>query len=172
MADYFAIECYISNSDFSPDSNVELWRTRTKGGEGYSDGKWRFMLYDTDLSAGRYSKEETSADYDSIKANMKKHPLFAAAMKNEQFREQFRDSLNTAAKKVSPLRTSITLSRYDRKYRSLISESLLWMGEDLEKDGNGNAVSGMAIYDRTIKHARNFFKARKKELKRLHPELF
>lgn len=52
--DYFNSEIFIANTDW-PDNNIRYWRYRgsknhpiTAG--GYADGRWRWLMYDTDLS--------------------------------------------------------------------------------------------------------------------------
>ena len=49
FADYFIVETYIINVDWlgSYTNNIKYWRTNNPA------GKWRYMLWDTDLSLGR-----------------------------------------------------------------------------------------------------------------------
>ncbi len=90
MADYFAAQIYIANYDSREDKNSRLWRTRTpEYANAYDDGKWRFILYDTEFSSSMYFNQFTSAEYDSLNDAMQNHPLFASAMQNEQFRDMF-----------------------------------------------------------------------------------
>ncbi|MBQ1469170.1 MAG: CotH kinase family protein, partial [Solobacterium sp.] len=80
MADYFAAEVYMGN-DFKPDSNMELWRTINVDPENeYADGRWRFMLYDTEYSSGLYGHDSTRAEYNTLEAIIQIHPLFASAL--------------------------------------------------------------------------------------------
>lgn len=49
FAEYMSTELYVNNIDW-PGNNVRLWRVRETSDKAYEDGKWRFMLYDTDDS--------------------------------------------------------------------------------------------------------------------------
>ena len=58
------------------------------------DGRWRFLLHDTDYSLGLYEQRETRANYDTLKgvlnAGGKRYsPLFSALMKRDDCREYF-----------------------------------------------------------------------------------
>lgn len=50
LIDYCCINLYVANQDVGFGYNTALWRT-TQEGTPYSDGKWRFMLYDLDECA-------------------------------------------------------------------------------------------------------------------------
>ena len=65
--DYFAFQLYIHNEDsIFENNNWRIWRVRNadKATE-WSDGKWRFALYDNDFSTGIYSGSDNAA-YDNI----------------------------------------------------------------------------------------------------------
>lgn len=64
LYDYFATELFIANTDW-PGNNWAIWRTRSSGGEGMNDGRWRFILYDTEYSTGQYNAEKTSYKYNN-----------------------------------------------------------------------------------------------------------
>ncbi len=52
-AEYMATELLIANIDFN-NNNFALWKTDTADSSNpYADGKWRFLLYDTEESQGR-----------------------------------------------------------------------------------------------------------------------
>lgn len=97
MLDYYAIQTYINNADWGMNEsninkNVMLWRTREKEDSPYGDTKWRWTLYDLEFSSSLYNTYETSADFCSIENAQKKHPLFASAMKNQDFNKLFYDT--------------------------------------------------------------------------------
>lgn len=47
LLDYYCFECCIGNRDW-PLNNYALWRSKEKvAGKNYQDGKWRFLLFDT-----------------------------------------------------------------------------------------------------------------------------
>ena len=90
MADYFALQVYIGNADCEPDHNHIIWRTRDKF---YNEGRWQYILHDLDYSAGHYDEKSTSANTDHFAMVRKKFPVFAAAIKNENFYDMFLSSL-------------------------------------------------------------------------------
>ena len=94
MADYFAAEIYIGNADWKQDVNTELWRSLSVDPSNpYEDGRWRFILYDTEYSSAQYEQEETNVSFDSFSKAMKDHPLFAAAVRNSEFQALFKESI-------------------------------------------------------------------------------
>ena len=44
--DYYAAMIYIARRADWPDGNIGYWRVRTPSGQGYSDGKWRWVIFD------------------------------------------------------------------------------------------------------------------------------
>ena len=98
MADYYAAEIYICNKDWMQDVNTELWRSLSVDPSNpYADGRWRFILYDTEFSSAIYELEETRASFDSFSNAMKFHPLFAAAVRNPEFQAMFKESIHDMA---------------------------------------------------------------------------
>lgn len=92
--DYFCTQVYICNMDFAEWHNCYTWRSREKGDGKYEDGKWRWLLYDIDYSAG--TDQITSYETNTFRDSMPYSPytaeedrLFQALMANEDFREQF-----------------------------------------------------------------------------------
>lgn len=68
FADYVAVETYITNEDW-PWKNWEVWRSRTvdtENGGRYSDGKWRFMLYDVEMGAFLWGNSGESSENDKL----------------------------------------------------------------------------------------------------------
>ena len=93
--DYFVFQIYVANFD-SVGNNHALWRVRNPVDDHYGDGRWRWILYDTDDSTGLLPVQ-TPVDIDSfIMGHSSKNPLddslFAALIANEQFRIRFADT--------------------------------------------------------------------------------
>ena len=115
MIDYYAIQTYINNSDWGLDEqgvykNVLLWRTRTIEDSTYGDTKWRWSLYDLEYSSSLYNEDKTSASYCAIESALEKHPLFASAMKNQEFKEKFYNTyyeLKESNFKLENIKTSL-----------------------------------------------------------------
>lgn len=89
--DYVCAELYFNNDNWGR-SNMAMWKSTAVDPENpYADGKWRFIMYDTDYSAGIYG--EANANDDSLTKLMESDSflgeLLCAAMKNEQFYADF-----------------------------------------------------------------------------------
>ena len=57
LVEYAATEMYIFNDDW-PQNNYACWRTRTiEQGNSYADGRWRFVLFDTESSCSHYNEK-------------------------------------------------------------------------------------------------------------------
>ncbi|MBL8000641.1 MAG: CotH kinase family protein [Flavobacteriales bacterium] len=93
---YVAVQVIIGNSDW-PDQNVKYWRYvgDGKGEEAWHDGRWRFMMGDSDLSLGY----PMPASYDAI-AHIATHTspvarLFKACMAVPAYRSRFEARVGT-----------------------------------------------------------------------------
>ena len=91
MIDFYAAEIYIGNADWNPRKNTRLWRVRTPENESNGDGRWRWILYDTEFSSSLYGWTHSSFEYNSFSAAVAADPLFAAAVKNKTFYSLFLD---------------------------------------------------------------------------------
>ena len=94
MIDYYAVQIYISNADWDPEKNMRVWRVRTPENDDYGDGRWRWMLYDTEFSSSLYNTEDTSYQNDSIARTIEKDPLFASVVKNPDFYNKFAEKIS------------------------------------------------------------------------------
>ncbi len=134
MADYFAAEVYIGNSDFNWNQNNELWRSvAIDESNPYADGKWRFMMYDTDYSSGLYGSSKTSAERNSIKDVIDNHPLFAAAVQNPEFQNMFAESLKQIATvTMAPEQVESSLREWADRWADLLKDEYLRFGDNTE----------------------------------------
>ncbi len=99
--DYMAIETYVNNSDFASGymNNWQVWKSKTVHSDiPQANGKWRFVLYDVDISCALYGGEKNMADYDSLGNNNCKSQYFnlpailKSLIRSDEFRQQFYDS--------------------------------------------------------------------------------
>ena len=87
--DYFIIETYIQNMDWlrGGANNIKLWRPQVP------NGKWRYVLYDTDLSFGVNFNEIPETDYIEVARNpnieSKHSDLFDHILDNSIFQCKF-----------------------------------------------------------------------------------
>lgn len=94
MIDYYVVESYIGNVDWWWNKNQSVWRTRdVDESNPYADGKWRWILFDTEQSMDMYHKTENAVDFDFVSHAMKVDPLFGNAMLNHSFRHAFLDRM-------------------------------------------------------------------------------
>lgn len=100
LIDYYVAQIFIGNTDW-PHNNTRIWKYNGKKSDQFGhDGKWRWMLYDTDFGFGRYhdnvpwhdTLSHTVGDsYDKV--------LFTYLLNNKDFKVQFinrfADMMNT-----------------------------------------------------------------------------
>ncbi|MGN0634366.1 MAG: CotH kinase family protein [Oscillospiraceae bacterium] len=92
--DYMAAEIYIINEDW-PGNNYAMWRVRnTDDTVAYADGKWRCLLYDTEMGVDHYGNSSTKYNVDNLKKILANDyddltVLFRNLMENEEFKEKF-----------------------------------------------------------------------------------
>jgi len=110
---YYVTELFCDNTDW-PGNNMAVWRYKTDDGKYHpeapygQDGRWRWLLKDTDFGFGLYGK---SVNHDPLKyatgeikegwANSQEATfLFRTLLQNTEFRNQFincfADQLNTS----------------------------------------------------------------------------
>ena len=98
LMDYVTVETYINNNDWANGSsnNWMVWHSRTVNPElPKADGKWRFILYDTEFSTGLYGNDKTVCGYDLLN-NMSAGDedfnipnIVRNLCKNDEFRQMF-----------------------------------------------------------------------------------
>ncbi len=88
FAQYCATQMYIFNTDW-PQNNYACWRTRKIGKEGtFSDGRWRFYLFDTESSCDHYNNKNTRKSiftYLYERSGEGIEPLITALIENKEF---------------------------------------------------------------------------------------
>ena len=135
--DFICTQTYICNMDYAAWHNVYTWRSREVGAQPYEDGKWRWLLYDVDYSAG--VDAYTNFDVDALLGDMPysdftaaDDTLFKSLCANESFRKQFvntfMDLVNTSFDKEN------VLPLID-EYNALLSEPMQASMERFEYEG-------------------------------------
>ena len=87
LIDYYCAEIYFANGD-AYDNNVALWRVRTPGDEPYADGKWRYLLIDTDMSAMNAEQDSFTGGHQAG-YNPDIETFFSNLSDNPSFRQSF-----------------------------------------------------------------------------------
>ena len=102
---YLCINMYLNNRDW-PQNNVRMWKYSGTydSSNSYTDGKWRFMIKDTDFSMGRYIGGNGAEDVTESAINHNITVLtggeteIAAALKsllkNSEFKAEFKRIMN------------------------------------------------------------------------------
>lgn len=99
--DYITVETYINNSDWANgvSNNWEVWHSKTVNPDlPKADGKWRFILYDTEFSTGLYGSESTQYRYDLLNRmsagdeDFNLPNILRNVCKNDEFRQAFYDN--------------------------------------------------------------------------------
>ncbi len=99
--DYMAAQIYYANTDW-PGNNIRMWREKTDsyspGAEYGRDGRWRWIVFDTDFGFGMYGKENYKHDTLAF-ATAPNGPdwpnpdwstfLLRTLLLNDEFRERF-----------------------------------------------------------------------------------
>ena len=88
LVEYAATEMYIFNDDW-PQNNYACWRTRTiEQGNSYADGRWRFVLFDTESSCSHYNEKNLETNmfsYLRSQSYTKFGGILCSLIDNEEF---------------------------------------------------------------------------------------
>ena len=158
LAEYMSTEFYIANWDFG-DNNVALWRARdTDPDNAWADGKWRFILFDTEYSTGIYG--EATAETDAIEMLREKdciiNDFFFGAMENPNFRNQFREAYEDISNDDFAYgRVNDVIDDLDGTYRELILATNARFWPDWADDADEEEALDCEIQD-----IREFFAVR------------
>ncbi|HOH86272.1 CotH kinase family protein [Ruminococcus sp.] len=156
--DYVSTEIYINNHDWGK-PNAAFWKAETADGSSpYADGKWRFILFDTEYSSGLYGEAspyensfERFMDSDCFLAD-----LFNGALENEGFRRQFRETfMDIADNNFNTERVTAEIDRLAEEYRSMVIATYdrFWSG------WTGGTAAEMN-YDYAVDSLRSFYEQR------------
>lgn len=165
LIDYFVTEIYIVNGDWlNHENNYRLWRTRTTSNKPFEDGKWRYMLYDTEYSMGIYTK---GMDYNvnSLKDAMTMPEdlpgsqviLFSNLMKNDTFKQQFVTTF------MDMVNYNFSKDRLNRLLDQSIKEYKAYMEDYFARFGNtmfGQLPRPMDAFDTGVEELKLFLSKR------------
>ena len=149
MIDYYCILLFFNDQDINGEHNRFLFRTREPGAGAYSDGKWRFVAYDLDVTCENV-ENDTVSDYREIDEKMFLPCYFYS---RPGFKERFYNRMvELTENELSYEHLSKKLSEWDKVYREQSIETYRRFNEDdySEKD-----------YERELSELDSFFKNRK-----------
>lgn len=108
FAQYAAIEIYIGNSDWHRDNNYACWRTRKpEPGNTYSDGKWRFCLFDVNLSfdSDEAIWSQTYQDWDF-------YYMVKKLCENDEFKDIYKEEIENMKVLFAPDAVSVVVNEW------------------------------------------------------------
>ena len=128
--DYYAIELYICNTDW-PGNNRSLWRVRNGSDQPDADGKWRWVLFDVNLSM-----DTARADNDFINRTTKRDPILASLYDNGTFRKALKEKMvELARNNFYPERVNAFVDEYEGRMRHVMgNEYIRFMNGRTEED--------------------------------------
>lgn len=95
--EYYAAMVFLNNKDWLP-HNGYAWRSSTISDDNpYEDGKYRFMVYDTELTISNYDENTFDGGY---VWTTRDDPVFTILMKEDFVQEQFVDKMYEYAETV------------------------------------------------------------------------
>ncbi|HAG13076.1 MAG TPA: hypothetical protein DCG49_04350 [Ruminococcus sp.] len=170
--DYVSTEIYINNADWGR-PNSAMWKAEQPASDApCADGKWRFILYDTEYSSGLYG--EAVANTDSFAELLDQDcflsDLFRGALENETFRKQFADTfMEIADHNFAPARMTAEIDRLSKAYQEMTIATYDrfwsgWMGGSAAQGSYGMAVSSLRNfyskrYDRITEYLKAYIEA-------------
>lgn len=156
FCEYVATEIYIGNEDWIW-NNWACWRVRETSDKPYQDGKWRFMLYDTEYSMNLYdSGDDYRYDIFSQLAGGDGHlgPMFKSLLKNDGFRSELvlalEDVMNIA---FNPDSAAELMDEFYEEYSPFIDQHfkrfVFWQS-------NGGIKNNMKGFKKWLKERYNY----------------
>ena len=164
--DYVTVQTYLNNADWINGyvNNWQVWHTRTVDNFlPKADGKWRFIFYDIEYSAGLYYAENTSYAYDSLKNNRAGSvydflSLLDNLMANPEFAEQFeKNYLRIIEECFEPGMVNELISSYVEVCQTATKDTFYRFGMGWAADGYGDSVSHLrAFFNKRPEYAKKY----------------
>ena len=127
--DYMCAEIYYANMDFSP-NNTAIWKaTSVYPDNEWGDGKWRFILFDTEYSTGLYGFSGPTASHNTFNMVLQNKgffsELFKNALKNNTFKRQFATTfMDMANENFNADRVMAMIEELTNEYRDMTIDTL------------------------------------------------
>ncbi len=138
--DYMGAEIYLGNKDWGK-NNCALWKAvNTDDSNPYADGRWRFILFDTEFNSGIYNTVPANINIFStvMKDGSFVGTLLSNALKNDEFRMKFSVAfMDMAGSNFSSDRVNSLISEYTRIYQQ--------PAQDTQKKFWGNSSFSSAV---------------------------
>lgn len=160
LLDYYALMIYISRHDDWPGNNVAIWRVRhPKNGE-YSDGRWRWILFDVNGGA----LEKSQIQQNTIENTRENDMVFDNLMNSKIFRQELSERiLDISDNDLEAKKMVEQINDYREAYRDSVQN-------DLKRFYNGNQDI-VDRYDESLNDLEAFFTERPLYVKELLEEI-
>lgn len=166
FADYMAIETYVGNTDWAYGylNNWMVWRSEIVDSSlEKADKKWRFILYDLDLSSGLYGSHDTSYSYDSLGHidvpwnDFNYAAMLKSLIKNKTFRNTFFNRYTSIIDNCFAIdKVEALLEEYTTAYKEATQATDHRFGRSWAANS----------YDDDVENLRDFFRNRPKYAKK------
>lgn len=167
LMDYVTVETYLNNNDWANggSNNWMVWHSRTVQPElPKADGKWRFILYDTEFSTGLYGSEGTQYKYDLLnrmsagEEDFNIPNIVRNVCKNDEFRQAFYDTyLHIMETCFDPDTVHAKTDAYAAAYGEAVTATFYRFGLDWAAHNFENEVTQLKEYfSRRPKYAKRY----------------
>lgn len=148
--DCYCAHVYIADSDWMNENDV-VWKVISSGNDEMSDGRWRYVFQDADLSMG--NSPLNSASINTYLRPMVENDAFLySLLRNGEFRERFTSTMMKYADEIfTEEKVQAILSDISGKYKKGVRASYLRFGSSLND----------AEYESNIDIIASFFQERK-----------
>ncbi len=149
LIDYYCFLIYFDNEDIEAMHNQSLFRSVGTDGEGYGDGRWRYMLYDMDETC----KDVTNNTIEFYREKDNNMYVPGALYANPSFKKAFRDRMyELMDTDYSYENIHKKLMEWDEVYREQVIETVRRF-DDPE--------FGVADYEEELQDIDDFFRNRR-----------
>lgn len=156
FSDYLAFEMLIGNSDWNRCQNNSCWRVRDTGSGKYEDGKWRWLVFDTEYSMGLYGEDVYANNSDGISFLKNEEPVFENAWDNPKFKKIFAKSVKRL------LDNELNYEKNKPYFDKLTEEYREYNKENLLRWGSSQHVATFEIFDKEVARMESFWEKMEK----------
>ncbi len=118
--DYFALQIYISRFNDWPGLNLGMWKTKEVRDDGYSDGRWRYLVFDENGDA----MNPDSYDMNTVQSTAENDAVFANLCRSELFLNDLYERLEEMAELFNPDVMGEKIDAYSCFARPLMEKEL------------------------------------------------
>lgn len=175
FADYVSAEIYFNNWDWGA-NNMAMWKSTLSNADNpWADGKWRFILFDTEYSLNLYNQTPPTTDSFSqlIGNDCFISDLLVGAVKNENFRQQLcttfmdmanenfsNERINQLISELSAEYHDVSIDTHDRFWPPANTGNNPWGGGNWGIGGWGGQQTAEQNYNDQVNQVKSFYQSR------------